>query len=726
MSSTGIPTTRQYSRRDRLDVLEVIQRFAPRPYKINKNNPKGYYSMQCPCPDHLSDKRHPDNSGSFYVHENGQVWNCFGHGGHGNAWQLYKILSGGDTPGGGSTRINRMDRSSRSSGSTQHPVTEPTEPVIEPLPDVRSPISPLEEPEWLTETLAELVPVSTEPEPYDPLGLGAQVLMDAPEVPEKKAREPMQGCTLEQLCAAKALDLEFCRDTLGWEKAQYYTVWAVKMPYPGEPGSNTAMTRYRVGLDKGDKFRWKKGDRAIMYGLWNLEWIRQQGWVVIVEGETDYATLAYYGIPVLALPGAGTYKREYDKYLEGLEVIIWQEPDTAGQNLSAMVAAGLPDAKVIQAPPGAKDPNELMQQAGDGFLELFQELVAEAAPPPDPLASFEMETIRRYIHVLYSLGYIFGWDARREAGAKALYLEGTQNGRVDGKLLDKAGRLEKCAINWWRYKCGNLSEIMLRRNKCGDPACPYCAAWKMEAFLSSKMAEIEQMASPTLYTVSLGKQLLHQEQGQKVADLKAIYTEMRMWMTHLSDNASTAMTQVSRDHMYHLYTGLERHLMEAKILILADWDANAPAVFAEHFKREVALADGDPDAVNVTATRYETVQGAVDAFKDVAQRRGDWDSPESYMVNLLATKGMRLVQGKGIYSGVSGGSSLPAETAESKKEKAFSCPACGFCNPERLPGLFPVATTPVKRVVSELTGKEYITLDESTPQGREAAKELAF
>ena len=191
--------------------------------------------------------------------------------------------------------------------------------------------------------------------------------------------------------------------------------------------------------------------------------------------------------------------------------------------------------------------------------------------------------------------------------------------------------------------------------------------------------------------------MLHQDRDDKVEDLKAIYAEMRTWMTHLSDNQSTASTQVSRDHMYHLYTGLERHLMEAKILLLADYDENAIGVLEEHFRREVALANGDPDAVSVKVDRYETVQGAVEAFQQVAQRRGDWDSAEGYMVNSLATKGMRLIQGKGIFSGVSGGATLPAETEESKKKKEFSCPVCGFCNPERQPGMLPVATTPTKR-----------------------------
>ena len=312
----------------------------------------------------------------------------------------------------------------------------------------------------------------------------------------------------------------------------------------------------------------------------------------------------------------------------------------------------------------------------------------------------------------YTLGYIFGWDERRETAGKALRAEATRDGRINGRMLDKAELIDACAINGWRYKCQNLGEIILRRNKCGDTACPYCALWKLEAFLQSKMAEIERLVNPTTYKIELGLQRLRDDRDGKVEDLKAVYTEMRLWMTHLTDNAATAVTQVSRDHMFHLYTCLERHIVQSKIILLAEYDENAAGVHEEHFRREVAAAGGDPDAVKVTVVKHENVKAAVSDFQEVAQRRGDWDSQEAYLVNNEAIKGMRLIQGKGIFSGVSGGSRLPAETEESKAEKEFSCPACGFCKPERLPGLFPVATTSVKRVKSDLTGREYITLDD--------------
>ena len=301
---------------------------------------------------------------------------------------------------------------------------------------------------------------------------------------------------------------------------------------------------------------------------------------------------------------------------------MWQEDDAGGRTLvnaivsSAAESGGL-DIKVIQAPPVTKDPNELMQQTGDEFLDAFNGLLDSAAAPPNPLASFDQEAIRQYVRSLYTLGYILGWDERRETAGKALRAEATRDGRVNGRMLDKAEAVDRCAINWCRYKCNNLGEIVLRRNKCGDPACPYCALWKLENFLTSKMAEIERLANPTVYEVTLGKQRLHEDRERKVESLKAVYAEMRLWMTHLTDNAGTAHVQMTRDHMYHLYTCLERHVLESKIIMLAEYDEAAAGVLEEHFRREVTAAGGDPAAVRVTVVKHENVKDAVSAFQEI-------------------------------------------------------------------------------------------------------------
>ncbi len=55
--------------------------------------------------------------------------------------------------------------------------------------------------------------------------------------------------------------------------------------------------------------------------------MREAGWVLIVEGESDCWTGWHYGLPVVGVPGKVNWKPQMAKQLEGLDVYIWQEPD---------------------------------------------------------------------------------------------------------------------------------------------------------------------------------------------------------------------------------------------------------------------------------------------------------------------------------------------------------------------------------------------------------------
>ena len=59
-----------------------------------------------------------------------------------------------------------------------------------------------------------------------------------------------------------------------------------------------------------------------------------EGWVVLVEGESDAQTLWHDGIPALGIPGANTWKPEWVRYLKDLLVYVWQEPDAGGDGFA--------------------------------------------------------------------------------------------------------------------------------------------------------------------------------------------------------------------------------------------------------------------------------------------------------------------------------------------------------------------------------------------------------
>ena len=52
------------------------------------------------------------------------------------------------------------------------------------------------------------------------------------------------------------------------------------------------------------------------------------------EGESDCHSAWYHGWPAVGVPGAPTWKDEWDGYLEGIDkIIVVVEPDGAGEEL---------------------------------------------------------------------------------------------------------------------------------------------------------------------------------------------------------------------------------------------------------------------------------------------------------------------------------------------------------------------------------------------------------
>lgn len=93
--------------------------------------------------------------------------------------------------------------------------------------------------------------------------------------------------------------------------------------------------RFRHALDGREKFRWRKGSKAQLYGLNRLAAARELGEIVIVEGESDCHTLWHTGLPAIGLPGAGNWNEQgdaalFDK-LDTIYVII--EPDKGGDTV---------------------------------------------------------------------------------------------------------------------------------------------------------------------------------------------------------------------------------------------------------------------------------------------------------------------------------------------------------------------------------------------------------
>jgi hypothetical protein len=163
-----------------------------------------------------------------------------------------------------------------------------------------------------------------------------------------------RGINLVDLALTKRLPVEFLK-SLGISDFKYLGQSAVRIPYYSEHGAEVSI-RFRLALTGDSRFRWRKGDRALPYGLNRLEQARQKGWVLVVEGESDCWTCWYHDIPAIGAPGKAIWPVNWGGYLRGLEVYVWQEP--AAEDFVLRVLESAPGLRYIAAPHGIKDVSE--------------------------------------------------------------------------------------------------------------------------------------------------------------------------------------------------------------------------------------------------------------------------------------------------------------------------------------------------------------------------------
>jgi hypothetical protein len=196
-------------------------------------------------------------------------------------------------------------------------------------------------------------------------------------------RNRVHACTLAAYAEAKGLPVEFLA-RLGLSDASYAGQQAVRMPYLDESGSEGAV-RFRLALEKGPKgderFRWRKGSRPAPYGLWRLGHAREEGYVYLVEGESDAQTLWHHDLPALGVPGAGTWRNEWAEHLSEVErVYAVVEPDGGGEAFWDRLASSPIREKLYRVKlDGAKDVSELHLKDPSIFVQRLEQARGRAA-----------------------------------------------------------------------------------------------------------------------------------------------------------------------------------------------------------------------------------------------------------------------------------------------------------------------------------------------------------
>lgn len=254
-----------------------------------------------------------------------------------------------------------------------------------------------------------------------------------------KTSATVQLCTLENYANAKDLPVEFLQQQ-GLRDQKYQGQPAVRIPYRGADGSEVAV-RFRIALEKSEesdeRFRWRTGSKAQLYGLWKLERIKKAGYAVLVEGESDTHTLWYHGIPALGVPGASNWKAEWSEHLEGLEKIYAVvEPDMGGETFREKLTGcgAIKDRLHLVEFGEHKDASGLYLADLEGFKDKFL-LALTTAVPLAELEQAETEAAAREAWAacedLAHDGDILEWFARELARsgvagesrvAKLLYL----------------------------------------------------------------------------------------------------------------------------------------------------------------------------------------------------------------------------------------------------------------------------------------------------------------
>jgi hypothetical protein len=167
----------------------------------------------------------------------------------------------------------------------------------------------------------------------------------------------------------------------------------VRIPYLDRDGEEAAA-RWRVGLAKdGERFKWRRGSKVMLYGLWRLHDAHEQGgFVFLVEGESDAQVLWHAGFPAVAVPGADNWRDERDApHLDGIGVVyVVVEPDRGGERVLEWLGRSSIDgrARLVRLD-GVKDVRDLWLRDPD--KDKFRQAVASAMRHAQPFAAWAAE-----------------------------------------------------------------------------------------------------------------------------------------------------------------------------------------------------------------------------------------------------------------------------------------------------------------------------------------------
>ncbi len=206
---------------------------------------------------------------------------------------------------------------------------------------------------------------------------------------KQRSGDSLTAYTLEQYSQDKKLPADFLRDVCGLSTYQGRNGWpdCLQIPYRNIKGE---MATFRKRYGKKE-FRWRKGSagKVCLYGEWRIpEFLERDGWVALVEGESDTQSLWYMDIPTIGVAGADMFKADQAPLLQGLKVYIHKEPDGGGNTFIHKTLRGLRDGgwtgelyRWQCAALDLKDPSDVYMAHGkEEGARLIRQLLDQAEP----------------------------------------------------------------------------------------------------------------------------------------------------------------------------------------------------------------------------------------------------------------------------------------------------------------------------------------------------------
>lgn len=216
----------------------------------------------------------------------------------------------------------------------------------------------------------------------------SEMFAEESNVTELRAVSNAVPVTLAELAQHKRLPIEFLR-SLGWCDGG----GGVESPYRHRDG-RMHRARIRTALTGKRCFMWGPGESMVAYEPDAGALAKQERYLVLVEGETDTATLLYAGFPALGCPGADTVERVLQSvHIDGVDQVFYVvEPDKGGEQFAKLAVKRLADLGFtggiheLRMPDAAKDPSALFQRDPNAFpAKLCAVLEAAKKKPSGPV-----------------------------------------------------------------------------------------------------------------------------------------------------------------------------------------------------------------------------------------------------------------------------------------------------------------------------------------------------